>query len=158
MSAGDPPPTAAAPPARQAAHRGATGAVIVFDGVCVLCNGWVRFLLARDRRQRYRFAPMQGDAGRALLMAHGLNPDDPVSFLLVEYDRGPVPRVSTESLAVLRVVAGLGGVWRLAAIARPVPPALRDRAYRVLARHRYRWFGRHQACVVPSAEHAGRFL
>jgi predicted DCC family thiol-disulfide oxidoreductase YuxK len=138
--------------------RAEAGAVIVFDGVCVLCNRWVRFLLPRDRRQRYRFAPMQGEIGRSLLAEHGLDPDDPLSFLLIEHDRSPLPRVSTDSLAVLRVVAGLGGAWHLASIARVVPRALRDPAYRLIARNRYRWFGRHEVCTVPDSEDARRFL
>lgn len=134
------------------------GAVVVFDGVCVLCNGWVRFLLRHDRRGRYRFAAMQGDAGRRLLETHGLDPDDPVSFLLVEYDRGPEPRVSTDTDAMRRVLAGLGGVWRLAALSVLLPRRLRDPLYRILARNRYRWFGRHEACMVPDPGQAHRFL
>ena len=133
-------------------------AVIVFDGVCVLCNGWVRFLLRRDRRERYRFAAMQGAVGRRLLIDNGLDPDDPVSFLLVEYDRGPVPRVSTDTDAMRRVLAGLGGIWRLASVSVLLPRALRDRLYRVIARNRYRWFGRHDACIVPDPAQAQRFL
>lgn len=135
-----------------------TGAVIVFDGVCVICSGWVRFLLPRDTAGRYRFAPMQGEAGRALLAAQGLDPDDPDSFLLVEYDRAPSPRVSMNSLAVLRVVAGLGGLYRLALIARLLPRPLRDAVYRLIARNRYRWFGRRDACMVPDPDRAHRFL
>lgn len=149
MSAVDPP---------DAAMREGAGATIVFDGVCVLCNGWVRFLLRHDRRQRYRFAAMQGDAGRRLLVDHGLDPDDPVSFLLVEYDRGPEPRVATDTVAIRRVLAGLGGVWRLALLSAVLPPFLRDPLYRWLARHRYRWFGRHDACAVPDPAQAHRFL
>lgn len=139
-------------------HTPPTGAIIVFDGVCVLCNGWVDFLLKRDHRARYRFAAMQGDTGRALLAAHGLDPDDPVSFLLIEHDRGPVPRVSTDTVAIRRVLAGLGGAWRLAALSALVPPFLRDPLYRVVARHRYRWFGRHDACRLPDPAQAHRFL
>jgi predicted DCC family thiol-disulfide oxidoreductase YuxK len=133
-------------------------AIIVFDGVCVLCNGWVRFLLRHDRRERYRFAAMQGTVGRRLLIDNGLDPDDPISFLLVEYDRGAAPRVSTDSDAVRRVIAGLGGAWRLAALSAVLPRALRDALYRFVARNRYRWFGRHDACVVPSVEERSRFL
>ncbi len=81
-----------------------TTAVIVFDGVCVLCNGWVRFLLRRDRKKRYRFAAMQGQHGGALLRAYGLDPEDPLSFLLVEDGKG-----WSDSDAVLRVLVGLGG-------------------------------------------------
>lgn len=133
-------------------------ATIVFDGVCVLCNGWVRFLLRHDRRQRYRFAAMQGDAGRRLLADNGLDPDDPVSFLLIEYDHGVLPRVSTDTDAMRRVLSGLGGVWRLAAVSALLPRSLRNSLYRVLARNRYRWFGRRDACFVPEREQAWRFL
>lgn len=133
-------------------------AIIVFDGVCVLCNGWVRFLLRHDRGQRYRFAAMQGDAGRRLLADNGLDPDDPVSFLLVEYDSGPSPRVSTDTDAMRRVLSGLGGAWRLAAVSALLPRRVRDPLYRWIARNRYRWFGRHDACMVPDPAQAHRFL
>ncbi len=129
------------------------GAVIVFDGVCALCSRWVRFLLRFDRAGRYRFAAMQGERGRALLLVHGLDPDDPLSFLLVE-----AGIAYTDTDAIVRVISGLGGVWRLAAVARWVPKALRDRGYRWLARNRYRWFGRHESCFLPTAEQRGRFL
>ncbi len=133
-------------------------AIIVFDGVCVLCNGWVRFLLRHDRAGRYRFAAMQGDAGRRLLADNDLDPDDPVSFLLVEYDRGPEPRISTDTVAIRRVLAGLGGLWRLVRLSAVLPPFLRDPLYRWLARNRYRWFGRHDACLVPDPAQTHRFL
>lgn len=147
----------AQPPATPSVSPPGT-AVIVFDGVCVLCNGWVRFLLPRDRAGRYRFAPMQGDTGRALLIAQGQNPDDPQTFLLVEYAVDGATRVSTDSTAVLRVLAGLGGPWRLASFGRLIPGPLRDAGYRLIARNRYRWFGRREACVVPSGDEAVRFL
>ncbi len=128
-------------------------AVIVFDGVCVLCSGWVGFLLKRDRRQRYRFAAMQTPAGRRLLQAHGLDPDDPLSFLLVE---DGIAR--TNSDAIVAVLAGLGGPWRVASALRWAPRALRDRAYRWLARNRYRWFGKKALCYLPTPEQSHRFL
>lgn len=138
------------------------GAVIVFDGVCVLCNGWVRFLLRHDRRKRYRFAAMQGEAGRALLAQHGLDPDDPVSFLLIEYDLdhdgAMPPRVSTDTTAIRRVIAGLGGLWRVAHLAALLPGFVRDPLYRLVARNRYRLFGQHDACMVPLPEERARFL
>lgn len=136
----------------------AGGALIVFDGVCVLCNGWVGFLLRHDRAGRYRFTAMQSDAGRELLAAHGLDPDDPSSFLLIEHDVAQAPRVSTDSDAIRRVLVGLGGVWRMANVIALVPRGLRDPAYRWLARNRYRWFGRHDACLLPKPEHRQRFL
>lgn len=128
-------------------------AIVVFDGVCALCSRWVRFLLRFDRRGRYRFAAMQGEHGRRLLAAHGLDPDDPLSFLLVEDGRA-----WTDTDAIVRVLAGLGGVWRLSRLALLLPRRLRDPAYRALARNRYRWFGRHDACYLPTPAQVARFL
>lgn len=126
--------------------------VIVFDGVCVLCNGWVRFLLKHDRDARYRFASMQSPAGRALLQRHGLDTDDPASFLLVADGNA-----WTETEAIVRVVHGLGGHWRMAAVVRLVPVSVRDRLYRLAARNRYRWFGT-TTCHVPTPAQRDRFL
>ncbi|HEU4663585.1 MAG TPA: thiol-disulfide oxidoreductase DCC family protein [Dokdonella sp.] len=128
-------------------------AIVVFDGDCALCSGWVRFLLRRDRAARYRFAAMQAASGRALLVAHGLDPDDPSSFLLLEGDRA-----WTDTDAIRRVVAGLGGAWRVAHVLAWIPRRLRDRIYRLVARNRYRWFGRNTQCFVPAPEHRTRFL
>ncbi len=129
------------------------GSIIVFDGVCHLCSGWVRFLLRRDRAGRYRFAAMQTPAGRGLLVDNGLDPDDPVSFLLL--DDG---RVRTDSDAIIAVLASLGGAWRMVNALRLVPVLLRDPVYRLLARHRYRVFGRSSQCWLPDPEDADRFL
>ena len=125
--------------------------VVVFDGICVLCNGWVRFLLKRDRG-RYRFAAMQSESGRALLSAHGLDADDPSSFLLVEDGRA-----WTDTDAIRRVLSSLGGTWRIAALIALVPRSVRDPLYRVIARNRYRWFGT-TACTVPTDAQRSRFV
>lgn len=130
-----------------------TRAVIVFDDTCVLCNGWVDFLLRHDRDARYRFAAMQTPAGRALLTAHGLDPDDPASFLLVA--KGHAYR---DVDAIRRVLAGLGGAWQAAHALRWLPRRIGDPLYRLLARNRYRWFGRHAACRIPSGDEADRFI
>src|SRR5690349_24461305 len=84
-------------------------AIVVFDGVCVLCSGGVRFLLPRDRAGRFRFTAMQSETGRRLLAEHGIDAADPVSFLLLEGGRA-----HTDSSATLRVLVLLGGWWRLA--------------------------------------------
>ncbi len=128
-------------------------AIVVFDGVCRLCSRWVHFIVRHDRAARIRFATMQSDTGRALLAAHGLDPDDPLSFLFVEDGVG-----RTDSDAILRVVTGFGGAWRVLSVLRIVPRAWRDAGYRVLARNRYRWFGRHDVCLVPDASLESRFL
>lgn len=127
------------------------GPIIVFDGVCVLCNGWVRFLLKHDCG-RYRFASMQSDSGRALLAAHGLDADDPSSFLLVE-----AGRAWTDTDAIRRVLSGLGGPWRVAALIGLIPRLLRDPLYRLIARNRYRWFGT-TICTVPDEAQRSRFF
>ncbi|WP_058835490.1 thiol-disulfide oxidoreductase DCC family protein [Luteimonas abyssi] len=135
------------------ADLGADHATLVFDGTCVLCNGWVDALIARDRDARYRFAAMQAPAGRRLALAHGLDPEAPVSLLLLDHD-GP----HLDSEAIIRVLTGLGGVWRLVALARAMPRGWRDRVYRAFARRRYRWFGRRQACRLPAPAERHRFL
>ncbi|TWI02867.1 putative DCC family thiol-disulfide oxidoreductase YuxK [Luteimonas cucumeris] len=127
--------------------------VIVFDGVCGLCNGWVRFLLKRDRRQRYRFAAMQTGTGRGLLLANGLDPDDPMSFLLLD-EMG----ARTDSDAIIAVLIGLGGAWRMATLCLLLPRVLRDPPYRWLARNRYRWFGRKRTCFLPDMTQRHRFI
>lgn len=134
------------------ADAGVGQAVIVFDGTCVLCNGWVDFLLRHDRRRRYRFAAMQGTTGHALLARHGLDPDHPASFLLLED-----ARAWTDTDGIRRVLAGLGGVWRLAHLMVLVPRRLRDAIYRRLALNRYRWFGT-TACRIPDETERLRFL
>lgn len=129
------------------------GKVIVFDGVCLLCSRSVAFVLAHDRQNQFRFATLQSATGKALLIRHGLDPEDPDSFLLADGAAG-----YANSDAIIRVVTALGGAWRLVALFRLIPRLLRDRFYRWIARNRYRWFGRRAVCVVPSPEMLGRFL
>ncbi len=128
-------------------------AIVVFDGVCALCSGWVGFLLRHDRARLFRFAAMQGDAGRQLLARHGLDPDDPMSFLLLD-----ASGARTDSDAIIAVLDRLGGAWRAARVLRWVPRRLRDPLYRRLARNRYRWFGRRETCYLPPAAERDRFL
>ncbi|WP_424681975.1 thiol-disulfide oxidoreductase DCC family protein [Frateuria sp. YIM B11624] len=128
--------------------------VIVFDGVCVLCSRWVDFVLKHDRAGRFRLAAMQGTHGRALLHVHGLSPEDPASLLLVQDGRG-----HTDTAAIIRILGQLGGPWPAAAAAvRLLPRVCRDPAYRWIARHRYRLFGRRASCLLPDDSQAWRFL
>ncbi|OOG43376.1 thiol-disulfide oxidoreductase DCC family protein [Rhodanobacter sp. C05] len=130
------------------------GPVIVFDGVCLLCSRWVDFILRHDRDGRFRLAAMQGSHGTLLLQAHGLSPDDPSSFLLVQDGQGYI-----DTDAIARVLRQLGGGWTLVSgLLCAVPRFLRDPAYRWIARHRYRLFGRREQCRLPEAAHAARFL
>jgi predicted DCC family thiol-disulfide oxidoreductase YuxK len=128
--------------------------VILFDGVCNLCNGFVRFVIARDRVGRFRFAPLESDAARRLLgQADADRSVLPGSLVLVEGDR-----VFRRSTAALRIARGLGWPWRLAYGLIAVPRPLRDWVYDVVARHRYQWFGRRDVCMVPIPAVRRRFL
>jgi predicted DCC family thiol-disulfide oxidoreductase YuxK len=117
---------------------------IVFDGICHVCSGGVRFLARRRIEPPFELIPMQSTAGRALLSQHGIDPEDPTTFLVL--DRG---RILTQSDASIHVMAEIGGLWRLVVVARVIPRAWRDWMYRLLARNRYRWFGRRTTCYLP---------
>jgi predicted DCC family thiol-disulfide oxidoreductase YuxK len=128
--------------------------VIVFDGVCVLCSRWVGFVLRRDRSGRFKFAAMQTATGRVLLTKHGIDADDPLSFLLLEDGRG-----YTDTDAIVRILRAFGPGWRFVALLLSIVPRfIRDPLYRWIARHRYRLFGQRPACLVPAADVADRFL
>jgi predicted DCC family thiol-disulfide oxidoreductase YuxK len=132
----------------------AAAPVIVFDGICLLCSRWVSFLLKHDRAGRFHFAAMQSAYGRELLATYGLDPDSPLSFLLVEEGRG-----YTDTRAIVRVLRGLGQRrWRwLGNLMGSVPRGISDPAYRFIARHRYRIFGQRRSCFVPTPEQRARF-
>jgi len=132
--------------------------IILFDGVCNLCNGFVQFVIRQDPAGRFRFAALQSPAAQALLAAQGLAPTalpapDPDSVLLLSGGR-----LYSHSTAVLRVAHGLGGAWRLAAVGWVLPRPWRDALYRFVARHRYQWFGRQESCMLPSPALRTRFL
>jgi predicted DCC family thiol-disulfide oxidoreductase YuxK len=127
--------------------------VILFDGVCNLCNGFVQFVIARDPQARFRFASLQSIAAAALLngrMRQGALPD---SVLLVEDGR-----IYTQSTAALRVARGLGFPWNLSYGLVIVPKPIRDGVYAWVARNRYAWFGKRDVCMVPTPDLQARFL
>ena len=123
----------------------------MFDGVCTLCNGAVRFVIDRDRSGKFQFAALQSDAARRLL--GGLPQPLPDSFVLLEDGR-----VFMRSAAALRVARGLPFPWPMALALIVVPRPVRDWAYDLIARNRYRWFGRRDTCMVPTPEQRARFL
>lgn len=143
------------PPAPQA------GPVVLFDGVCNLCNNSVQFIIRNDPAARLRFAPLDSPAANALLAPArdaGLMPL-PDSIVLVEPGSdGGRPRVSTRSTAILRIARNLRGPWPLAAAFLIIPRPLRDWAYNQVAKRRYRWFGKRDSCMMPTPELRSRFL
>ena len=132
--------------------------LVLYDGVCGLCNGLVRFLLRRDRRDQFRFAPLQSDVGQSLLGHHGLNTQDVDTVVVIANFGAPRERAMTRSDAVLWSASRLGGIWKIANIARAVPRAFREALYRLVARHRYRIFGRYDSCPMPGPEVRNKFL
>jgi predicted DCC family thiol-disulfide oxidoreductase YuxK len=129
--------------------------VVLFDGVCNLCNASVLFVIDRDPGGRFVFAPLQGEEAAELLRERGYasDPDNPASILLVEGDR-----VFDRSTAALRIARGLSGLWPVLSVLLAVPRPLRDAAYDWAARRRYRWFGKLDACRMPTPELRSRFL
>ena len=128
--------------------------IVLFDGVCNLCNASVNFIIDRDPHDRFRFAALQSERGVALLAEHGHTVSaEPDSIVLVEGGR-----IFERSTAALRIARHLRGAWKLLYGFMIVPRPLRDLVYRFIARHRYRWFGRTEACRVPTPELRARFL
>ena len=127
--------------------------LILFDGYCNLCSGTVQFILKHDRKAKFRFASLQSEYGKSLLQKHQLPTDSFGTFVLVEEDI-----VFTKSTAALRIVKSLTGMWPLLYVAIIIPRFLRDAIYNLVARNRYKWFGRRDSCWLPKNEWKERFM
>jgi predicted DCC family thiol-disulfide oxidoreductase YuxK len=127
--------------------------IVLFDGVCNLCNRSVQFLLKRDRRKQFLFASLQGKTGQEILKKFSLPANDFNSFILIEGDE-----LYTRSTAVLRILRKLGGAWALLYVFIIIPPFIRNPVYNFIARNRYKWFGKKEECWVPTPELKQRFL
>lgn len=127
--------------------------LIVFDGECIFCSGWVNFVLRHDKLSRYRFITAQSPLGEALYRHYGLDSHNYETNILIENGRAFL-----KSEGTLRMAAGFGFPWRLLAVLRIVPRALRDPPYKLVAHNRYRIAGRRNSCFVPTPEHRSRFL
>jgi predicted DCC family thiol-disulfide oxidoreductase YuxK len=127
--------------------------IIIFDGLCVMCSRSAQFVLRHDRRGAYRLLAAQTPLGHALYVHYGLDPHDYESMVLIA-DGAP----AFKSEAGIRIAQGLGLPWSLAAILRVLPRDWRDRLYDVLARNRFRLFGRRDTCYRPDPRWTVRFL
>jgi predicted DCC family thiol-disulfide oxidoreductase YuxK len=134
-------------------RQDAPRAVVLFDGVCNLCNGFVRFVIPRDPLRHVRFAALQSEAARRLMVQTGVTPGDADSIVLFEGQRAFV-----RSDAALRIARQLRFPWPLLYGLVVVPRPIRDWAYDIVARNRFRWFGRRDVCMMPGPETQDRFL
>lgn len=136
-----------------------SGPVLFYDGECGLCNAAVRFLLQIDRHARLRFAPLQGSTAQGYLKAKGLPTADFDSMIFVsDWARRQELRPQFRTDAALSALATIGGGWSATGVFRVIPRALRDAAYQVIARFRYRLFGPYRPSPLPRADWAQRFL
>ena len=127
--------------------------ILLFDGHCNLCNAWVQYVVKRDSSSRIRFASLQSGAGRRLLEEHKIDENYIDSLVLFEEER-----FSVSSNAALRTLSYFDGWERHLIFLSVVPRSLRDLVYRFIAKNRYKWFGRREQCMVPTAELSKRFL
>ncbi len=127
--------------------------VILFDGICNLCSSWVRFVVKRDPKKRFHFAPLQSSLGQRILGEIGLPREELRTVILVEGKE-----CYFKSTATLQIVRRLSGLWPILFIFIVVPTPLRDFLYGIVARNRYRWFGKRGACFVPTPDIRERFL
>jgi predicted DCC family thiol-disulfide oxidoreductase YuxK len=140
------------PPALASDESGLPPKLMIFDGVCVLCNGGVRFVLRRERQPDFSFAPVQSALGQRVLAALGQPLDGNASMVVIH-----AGRYFLKSDAVVETARGLKAPWSWAAGVRFLPKRWRDRAYELLARNRYNVFGRYDTCMVPDATMKTRF-
>ncbi|WP_275789457.1 thiol-disulfide oxidoreductase DCC family protein [Pararhizobium gei] len=127
--------------------------IIVFDGECIFCSGWVNFVLRHDRQGRFRFITAQSPLGEALYRHYGLDSRNYETNLLIEDGLAHQKFDGT-----LRMAARLGFPYNLAGVLKIIPPPLRDPLYDLVAKNRYRIAGRRDACFVPQPEHRSRFI
>lgn len=126
--------------------------IVLFDGVCNFCNGSVNFIIRQDKAGRFKFAPLQSEAGQELRAKHKIG-DDVDSIILVEDDEAFM-----HSTAALRIARGLGGIWSLAYVGIIIPVVIRDYFYELFAANRYKLFGKKDVCMMPTPEIRERFI
>jgi predicted DCC family thiol-disulfide oxidoreductase YuxK len=144
--------------AAQAPGTGEGRHLLLYDGVCGLCDRLVQFVLAHDRRGAFRFAQLQGATGRAIVERAGANPDDLTTFYVVRDYGTRTARTLVKGRAAIFVARALGWPWKAAGLFGVLPTAVLDWGYDVVARNRYRIFGRFDQCAIPRPEQRRRFV
>ena len=132
--------------------------IIFFDGVCGLCNHVVLFVLKRDQKGFFRFAPLQGDYARSELPKFGGEPEELNTFYVLTFDSSGTPNLLDKSTAACYVLSELGGFWKVLSTGKILPKILRDMIYSLVAKTRYRFFGKKEVCMIPEPEWTERFV
>ncbi|SKA43150.1 Predicted thiol-disulfide oxidoreductase YuxK, DCC family [Chitinophaga eiseniae] len=127
--------------------------IILFDGVCNFCNASINFVIRHDRQGHFRFAPLQSATAASLGAAHQIDTSQLASFVLVQHGKA-----YTKSTAALKVARQLPFPWKLLYAGIVIPRFVRDGVYDIIARNRYRWFGRKDSCMIPTPDVRSRFL
>ena len=130
-----------------------THSIILFDGVCNLCNGAVNFVIKRDPGNVFKFTPLQEKQGVLLLKKHAIDAQKLDSIVLVENKK-----VYTKSSAALRIARKLSGLWPLFFVLLIIPSFIRDGVYDFIAKNRYKWFGKKERCIIPTPGLREKFL
>lgn len=128
--------------------------IILFDGVCNLCNGAVQFIIKRDDKDIFRFAALQSEVGKQLTSARSIDTEKVDSIILIE----PGVAYYTKSTAALKIANELGGIWPAMSIFQWLPQSIRNIVYDFIARNRYKWYGKKEACMIPTPELQSKFL
>lgn len=127
--------------------------VILFDGVCNLCNSTIQFIIKKDTKQQFKFASLQSDAARDILLQKSMKNLNLKSIVYISNNK-----VYLKSSAVLEILWNIGGLYRLSTIFWIIPKPLRDLVYDFIAKNRYKWYGKKESCMIPSPELKNRFL
>ena len=131
--------------------------VILFDGVCNLCCGWIRFLIRRDKKAAFTFVPLQSDVGKTLLETTSIKAGSITTSGLDTIVYIKNNQALIESEAVVEILTDLGGIWKIFGVLRLIPLSLRDKIYRYIASKRYSLFGKRTSCFLPTPEDEKRF-
>jgi len=127
--------------------------VILFDGICNLCCGWIQFLIRHDKKKKFRFASIQSEIGQELLKSFALNNNSIKTIVYIQRNE-----IFTESSAILEILRELGGNWAMTGVLKLIPRPLRDGFYRFISKKRYKIFGMRSSCYLPTPENEKRFL
>jgi len=127
--------------------------LVLFDGVCNFCNYWVQFALKRNRKKTLKFGSLQGNTAQKILPSFNIDPNVLSSVYLIENNK-----LYKESSAALHICKHLDGLWKIFYVLIIIPAFLRDPFYKLIARYRYKWFGKKESCMIPTPEQRARFV